>query len=1107
MSATRFFVGRSGELATLATHLDDARAGRGALVTLVGEPGIGKTRTVEELVDRAGLGEDRVLWGRCPEHEGAPAYWPWVQALRGWAERAEPATLRAALGSSAADVARLVPTVRERLPEIVASTAPDHDQSRFQLFDGVATFLRRASESGPLLLVLDDLHWADEGSMMLLGFVAPEIRRSHLLILATYRELEMRRMARGLGEIARVGERVTLTGFVRDEVDDFLREATPVTPAASLVDELFRVTEGNPFFLDEMVRLLRVEGTLHADTTDGEAIALPDEVREVIRRHLRPLSDDDRRFLTIAAVLGREFDLAALQLACELPGDRVLERLGTAHAAGLVDEIPESVGRYRFGHVLIRETLYGDLTPARRAGLHRRVGIALEALHRDAHDPPLAELARHFFHAAAVGEADKAVEYARRAGAQALALLGYEDAVRHYARGLEALVLRPPDDAARLTLMLALGDAAWRSGDIEKARDSFHRALRSARALGARALLAQAALGLGRTSPETGTPDQNLIAVLQEAQRELGPGDSALAAAVKARLAMALYFTRAEADRHALSAEAVAMARRLGEPSALLPALITHHFMLWGPGSVAERLAIADEGMREAGRLADPQPGFELQRWRLLDLLEDGDLTAMDRELDTYQRHAEDVRLPTYRWHARLVGAMRVLLAGHFGEGGWRSAELMAEKADGYASPRGQCYMIQCFIGAREHLRLAELDVPFKALARHYPAMPIWRCGLAVVRAELGRDAWVRTLIAPLAAEGFADLPRDGNYIPALTLLAELAHHLGETPWAEALYPLLAPFADRVVVVGPSAGCYGSAARYLGLLAETLGRGDDAARHYEAAIAMNTRIASRPYVAYSRYDYARLLLARGDEARARELLDQVRRTADELDMPRLRMLLDRLAPAPAPGARTAAAVPIAAELRRDGDEWTVRYGDESFRVKDVKGFGYLATLLRHPDQEFHALDLGGGTGAAAAMPSGRELADEGMVGRDLGDAGELLDGEARAAYKERVEDLREELEEAKELGDVERATRAESELEILTRELARATGLGGRSRRAGSAAERARLNVTRSISSAIKKIGAGSPSLGEHLAAAIRTGLFCVYSPDPRRPIRWDVGT
>lgn len=1108
MIASRIFVGRSGELDALHARLGEAREGRGSLVTLVGEPGIGKTRTVEELLQRAALADDRVLWGRCPEHEGAPAYWPWIQALRGYVERAEPTTLRAELGGTAADVARLVPTVRDRLPEVAPASTPDHEQSRFQLFDGVATFLRRVSEHAPLVLVLDDLHWADEASMMLLGFVAPEIRRSRLLILATYREVEMRRMARGLGEIARVGERLTLVGFARGEVDDFVRRSAAITPETKLVDELMRVTEGNPFFLDEMVRLLRAEGRLDADSLAKTETTLPDEVREVIRRHLRPLSEDDRRLLTIAAVLGREFDLAALQLACELPGDRLLERLTSAHAAGLVDEIPASVGRYRFVHVLIRETLYGDLTPVRRAELHRRVAIALEALHRDGHEPPLAELARHFFHAAAVGEAAKAVDYARRAGAQALGLLGYEEAVRHYERGLEALVLMPPDDDARTALLLALGDAAWRAGDLGVARDSFQRALRSARALGAPELFGRAALGLARISPETGAPDQSLIAVLEEAQRELGTGDSALTAAVKARLAIALYFTREEAERLRLATEAVAMARRLGEPMALIPALITRHFMLWGTGDLDERLAITEEGMDLAERLADPQPGFELQRWRLLDLLEKGELTMMDRELDVYRRRAEDVRLPTYRWHARLTGAMRVLLAGHFGEGGWRATELMAEKPEGYASPRGQCYMIQAFIVGREYRRLAELDAPFKALARHYPAMPIWRCGLAVVRAEQGLDAWVHTLIAPLAAAGFADLPRDGNYVPALTLLAELAHDLGETTWAAALYPLLAPFADRVVIVGPSAGCYGAAARYLGLLAGTLGRNDEAAGHYEAALEMNERIASRPWVAYTRYDYARLLIAMGQDERAAALLDGARRTAEDLDMPRLRARLQKLtrdrpvrAEAPAPVVR------VPAVLRHDGEEWIIRYGTDGFRAKDVKGFTYLVTLLRHPGQEFHALDLGGGAGTAAATASGRALADEGLVARDLGDAGELLDAGARAAYKERLIALHEDLEEAKDRGDVERATDAESEIEILTRELARATGLGGRSRRAGSAAERARLNVTRSISSAIKKIGAGSPALGEHLAAAVRTGLFCVYSPDPRLTIHWDTGS
>jgi tetratricopeptide (TPR) repeat protein len=1107
MSATRVFVGRSDELAAIGSRIADASAGHGSFLALVGEPGIGKTRTVEEALAAAALPDERILWGRCPEHEGAPAYWPWVQALRGYVEDAEPAFLRTALGPAAGDLARLIPAIRERLPEVVPSAVADHEQSRFQLFDGIATFLRRASEPAPLVLVLDDLHWADEGSMMLLGFVAPEIRRSRLLLLATYREHEMRRLPQGLAEIARVGERLTLGGFDHAEVDAFVRRAADVTPQSSLVDELLRVTEGNPFFLAETVRLMRAEGQLDAQTTGTASIALPDEVREVIRRHLRPLAEDDRMLLTIAAVLGREFDLAALQLACELPGDRLLERLGVAQTAGLVGEIPASVGRYRFVHVLIRETLYGDLTPIRRAELHRRVGLALEALHREAHEPPLAELARHFFHAAPVADADKAVEYARRAGAQALAQLGYEDAVRHYERGLEALALRPPDETARASMQLSLGDAAWRAGDPVKARAAFDRVIRSARALEAAELFARAALGIARISPETGAPDHGLIALLEEARQRLGTEDSMLAAMVAARLAMAMYFTRAERERIALAEEAVAMARRLGDPAALVPALITHHFMLWGPGDVEERLAITDEGLRLAASLHDPQPGFEIQRWRLLDLLEAGDLTEFDRELDAYRRRAEDVRLPTYLWHSKLTQALRVLLAGHYDEGAHRAVELMAARPDGYASPRGQCFMIQMFVVCRENGRIAELDAPFKALARHYPAMPIWRCGLAAVRAEQGLDAWVRTLIAPLAAEAFTELPRDGNYIPALSLLAECAHRIGEASWAAMLYPLLEPFADRVVISGPSASCAGAAARYLGLLAETLGRHADALRHYDAALALNERIASRPYVAYTRCDQARVLLARGDTAAARPLLDAARRTALDLEMPRLRALVDSLAaatpdaPAPEPPPP---ADPVRAVLRRDGEEWTVAYGRDAFRLRDLKGFAYLVTLVRHPGREFHALDLGGATATAGASPSGRALAEAGLVTGDLGDAGEMLDAEARAAYKERLADLTEELAEAKSAGDEERAERLESEQEILTRELARAVGLGGRSRRAGSAAERARLNVTRSIASAIKKIAAGSPALGEHLAAAVRTGLFCVYSPDPRLPVRWD---
>jgi hypothetical protein len=1075
-TAGRAFIGRAPELALLEARLAEAAAGRGSFVGVGGDPGIGKTRILEELVLRAALPDERVLWGRCLAHEGVPPYWPWSQALRSWVERAEPAALRADLGPGAADVAQLVPEVRERLPDVGTAPHIDPEQARFRLFDSVATFLRRAGARQPLLVVLEDLHWADQASILLLAFVAPELRRTSVLVAGTYREVEMRRQPKVLGTVAQAGSQVLLRGLDRQETGDLIRRTVARVPPEAVIADLHRTTEGNPYFLGEILR---------GPWAPGGA-ELPEGVREAIRRRLEPLSDEDRHLLAMAAVMGREFDLAPLAVASEQPSDRLLGRLATAVTAGLVAEVPEALGRFRFTHALVRETLYEDLAAPTRAELHRLVALALETLHANAVDPPLAELAHHFFHAAPLGGAGRAVDYAERAGARATALLGYEEAVSHYQRGLEALALEAPDETRRLALLLALGDAHWRAAENGRARGAFGRAMQSARMLGSVEAMARASLGYGRASPERGAADQTLVAMLEEALAALDPGDSALRAMLLARLAVAIYFTRADERREALGREAVEMARRVGDPDALVAALITRHFMLWGTGSVEERLAINIEAAAVADRLQERQSMFEVQRNRLFDLYEVGDVTTADLELETYARRAAAVRLPQYRWHAMVVHAMRALMAGRFDEAERMAMEAMATRQDSPASARGQMYVIQLFVILREKGRLAELDEALRAITQIYPALQVWCCGHALAHAELGRAGAARALVAPLAARDLADLTRDGNLPSTLVMLAEIAYLHEDEHLAALVYPLLLPYASRNIVFGMSAASYGSGARYLGMLATTLRRPNEAGSHFDEALAMNMRLGARPLVAWTRADHARLLLELGgkaDRARGNELLDAAERTAVELDMPRLKARIARIPRGAPPKAAPVAAT--SAVLRRDGTGWAVAYAGRAFTLPDMKGLGYLATLVASPGREFHAIDLGGGS--------------------DLGDAGELLDAEAKARYKERLADLQEELEEAQRFNDLERAARAEHEIGFLTDELGRAVGLGGRTRRAGSAAERARLNVSRAISAALKRIGAHERALGEHLTATVRTGLFCSYNPDPRLPVRWEL--
>jgi tetratricopeptide (TPR) repeat protein len=422
------------------------------------------------------------------------------------------------------------------------------------------------------------------------------------------------------------------------------------------------------------------------------------------------------------------------------------------------------------------------------------------------------------------------------------------------------------------------------------------------------------------------------------------------------------------------------------------------------------------------------------------------------------------------------------------------------------------------FLARRDTGDHGGLEGSLRRMVEHHPETQTWRCVLAVFYADLGRETEARALFEELAADGFSRIQHQ-NHAALLAWLARVCTFLRDLPRAYQLYPLLEPYADRNIVLGPdSQACLGSCHRYLGLLALTGGLLDAADEHFRAAIAMHERMGARGVLACCQHEYARVLEYRnrpGDRTRARELLARARATSLARGMTQLLEWIERLGPVEPEAsesggvvARAAVVVDAAstaletprpgatvAVLRRDGDVWQVGLGGEFSRMKDAKGVHLLATLLSHPGQEIHALDLAAGVPGAIAA---------GEV-PDRGDAGPLLYPAARAAYKSRLEDLRDELDEAERFNDPARAERARQEIEFLAEELARGVGLGGRDRRAASAAERARVNATRTIGGVVKKIANLNPRLGEHLRATVRTGYLCVYAPDPASPIRWEL--
>src|SRR5215207_4657981 len=437
------FVGRERELTEFRTAFGDALAGRMSLFLIAGEPGIGKSRLADELTSLAQARGAKVCWGRCWEAGGAPAYWPWVQALRAYIRDGDEARIRTELEPHAADIAQMLPELHELFPDLPPAPSLDPEGARFRLFDSTASFLRAAGEAQSIVLVLDDLHAADQPSLLLLEFLARSLREARIVVVGAYRDTETGTddaLSEAVAEVRRepVTRAIRLGGLDVAEVARVIELIGSTQPSSELAAAVHRETEGNPLFVDELGRV------------------------------------------------------------SERADEELLDPLDEAQRARVVVELPAGRGGLRFSHALIRDSLYDDLGTSERLRLHRRAAEALEELYGADREPHLAELAYHSFEAAPGGDLDKAIDYARRAGGRAAELLAYEEAARLYRMALDALELKAPiDEAARCELLLALGDAQDRGGDLLGARETFARAGDVARRLDAPEQLARAALGYG----------------------------------------------------------------------------------------------------------------------------------------------------------------------------------------------------------------------------------------------------------------------------------------------------------------------------------------------------------------------------------------------------------------------------------------------------------------------------------------------------------------------------------------------------------------------------------------------------------------------------------
>jgi hypothetical protein len=799
-------------------------------------------------------------------------------------------------------------------------------------------------------------------------------------------------------------------------------------------------------------------------------------------------------------VVGRDFDQ---ELVAELgvPINEVLEALEQAAAARIVHPA-QGLGRWRFSHVLMRDVLYESLPVVMRKALHDRVGRTIERQHGDNHS----QLAHHAMAALPGGDSVRARELSVVAGERAITAAAHEEAARHFENALAALALEPhPDEATRCRLLIALGAAQRRAGHPE-AGATLLAAGDVAERMGLRDELAGAAMAYGGTAIWLRAGDDtDLIPLLERALRVRAQREDALRVGLQGRLAGAL---RGEPDptrRTALSSEAVAIARRLGDPTILMRALAAHQMAIAAVDTLEEMRRLTDEMAELMPRVRDPEVVADMVGWGRFSWLTS---FGPPREVMEHIAVRADGLVGALRLHAKAwyMAMMRIVI--ELATGRFDAIEEAIERArhpddpamarDARVSYRLARYTLARERGEMEKILPLLVDEGDRSLGYW-----LFEPARIFALASLGRtDA--RQLLDDYVREVLPGQPRDTQWLWAVVQLADAAVLLEDQASAATLIDLLLPYSHLAataafeVIAGP-------VSRVVGSLAGLLGRSELADPAFEEALAMCERTGWRPWEAWTRHDHARYLLRAGrpaDAQTATQELSRALRMAEELGM---RVLLERCRSLQAGGSQcgvdeSPAGLIAEASMRREGEVWAITYEDRTTRLADTKGLRYIAALLGAPGRSVPALDLlqmdRGPSDTARVEPV--LTTEQGRSGADP-----ILDAEARAAYRARLVELQADIDVAAGSGDSERESRARDEMQFLARELATAIGLGGRPRDHISDAERARQSATKAIRAAVSRITGQDRRLGVHLSHAVRTGVLCAYAPDPRAPIRW----
>jgi DNA-binding CsgD family transcriptional regulator/tetratricopeptide (TPR) repeat protein len=870
------FVGRAGELEKLRTLMPRAEGEGRRVALLAGEPGAGKSRLAREFASLAAAEGALVLYGACDAVVRTP-YGPFVEALDRLVRVTDAAELRAALGAGGGELTRLLPDLPALVGELPEPVEADPDTGRHRLHTAVADLLASVSRERPILLVLEDGHWADAPTLLLLRHLARSAWRARLLLLATFRDTEADlpgELSETLADLRRSDDvvRMRLSALSAAEVSDLVSRAveSDLDPElGELATTIHDLTGGNAFLVCELWRALVETGIVEVDggqarvTGPLSELGTPESVREVVRQRLSRLAPKTIDLLELAAVAGPEFELEPIGRAAGLAEADLLVALEEAVGSGMIEELPSHRLACRFTHEIVRRALYDRLSRLRRAELHLRVGEALEKV-GTASDRTLADLAHHFGAAASLGGTERAIDYNLRAAGAASAALAFDDAATLLRIAIDIGIER---EDQRADALLELGSASHRAGVATAAQEAFAAAAGIARELDSAELLARAAIGYEEACWRPGIPSREAVELVEEALTAIGVENDELRIGLLAGLARALSF-EGDPERGALvRGDAVALAREHDDRTALAKVLVQSY---WARGTtpLEEILAMLTEARDLAAELRDVETETEAMAWRVPTFVALCDLDSARAEVAVLREMAERTAQPFINHVAEHHGSAIALCEGNFAE-----AEAMAERSHEWSRlligrDASGTHGIQMFGIRREQGRLAELAPAVRILAGDVDRRGPWRPGLVAVLAELGMEQEARRELDAIATEGI-DGFRTSLWLATLTYLTDACAALDDEAMAAIVYPELEPLAGSNVMIGHLVACYGAVDRYLGMLAATLGESRRAEEHFKRALAQNRGMGASTWVAHTAYEYGRFLLGRGSGSRER----------------------------------------------------------------------------------------------------------------------------------------------------------------------------------------------------------------------------------------------